>query len=1030
MKDTLIFFRICVLFLLLLLHLCVIAGPNQPHLFLAPIKSKNFFTTQDTIPVPVPPSLCDVAEIRAKLTAAGNVELLGLDNSCSLYFINPVAMTGPDAQAYAKGFGANLVSIQSDAENKALGLALVNQGYGKDVVWIGLSDELVEGTFIWYDGSPVIYTNWNPPDEPNNAGDEDCVQIFADGTWNDLNCKGYNSKSVIEVNLCPVTKVNPAKSIICRGDKVTLTTQTLLGAPNYTYSWVSNPAGFTSNIESPEVSPLETTTYTVTATDRYKCVSTSEVKITVTILNATITPNGPTTFCDGDSVMLTATAAGSYEWDTGQTTQSITVKESGLYTVKIINGVCTGTAQIQVYKLPKPIAAFENTTVCTGYPTLFTADKSKDALVYGWDFGDGTQALGKNPSHTYAKAGTYNVILGVAGVGNCTDTILQKVTVNETPKAGFTSSPTACLRDSIHFNNTTTTDPATTISSYLYSFGDASGSALKNPSHLYAKSGTYTVNLLVVTADQCQATATGTVTVFDQPKADFTVLDVCASDSAKFVDASTIDAPSKINEYAWDFGDGSKSAVKNPSHLYTDGQHSATLIVVTAKGCADTITKELTVFPKVIADFSSPDICLHQPTIFSNKSTGPYIKSDWQFADSTTDNTPSPTHLYKYPKTYAVTLTVTSANNCKSIFTMNVVVHDLPKVKFSAPNVCDGKPVLFTDQSTIKSPSAITALNWDFGDGTPASTLTSPQHQYAAVKQYTVLLKAMSNFGCIDSLSKIITINPLPVPNFTGIDTSGCTPLTTSFQNQSTIGSGKMVKWLWDYGLLNSKSDAQNPPPFIYKNQSHTTAALYTVKLTVTSDSGCTASITKPNFVIVHPAPAANFSISPQETLITNPLVSFSNLSIGNDSCVWNFDGNGTGMSQVCDPPPYSYTDTGTFAVKLIVTNTYGCADTIIRNVIIQPDFVLYIPSAFTPNDDEINDTFGPKGNYILDFEMSIFDRWGNMMYTTKDINLPWNGGIKGTNVMAQSAVYVYVINIKAANKRHYFYKGAVALIR
>src|SRR3954471_4996661 len=233
----------------------------------------NPVNVSSRLPALPPPGSCDVAEIRRVLLAAGNVQLQGLDSTCSLYFINPKYMSGPAAQAYAQTFGANLISIQSLKENDDLKAALVNQCYGSEVVWIGLSDELNEGTFVWYDGSPVTYTNWGSG-EPNNSGDEDCTQIFANGTWNDLNCNGYNSLSVIEVSLCPVTTIVPSKlTTICLGDSITLTAKTFLGAPNYNYTWVSNPPGTTSTKDSIKVSPLVTTTYSVSMIDRYKCVS-------------------------------------------------------------------------------------------------------------------------------------------------------------------------------------------------------------------------------------------------------------------------------------------------------------------------------------------------------------------------------------------------------------------------------------------------------------------------------------------------------------------------------------------------------------------------------------------------------------------------------------------------------------------------------------------------------------------------------------------------------------------------------------
>lgn len=994
------------------------------------IPNQNPKNNRPQSPAPPLPGTCDVADVRAKLIAGGCIELLEMNSPCSLYFIDTVKLTGADAQAYAEQFGANLISVQSKAENDSLGKALLKQGFG-GVIWIGFTDAAKEGDFVWSDGSSIPYTNW-ASGEPNNfnpniPGPENCTQIYPDGTWNDLSCT-LKSRSVIEVNLCPVTTIAATKSTICLGDTTTLNSKTILGAPDYTYSWTSDPPGFTSTIQSPVVSPTLTTTYSVSVTDRYKCVSIEDITITVNPLTATITPSGPITFCQGDSVVLTAGKAASYKWSTGATTQSITVKTSAVYTVEVTDAPCKKTTQVTVTVIPKPVAAFKNNTVCMGDPTVFT-DQSVGAIVWGWDFGDNTPyVLTQNPKHTYTKAGVYKVRLGVVGLGNCVDTIQQLVTVHDTPVVSF-FNVNNCSKDSIYFRNTTTADPATNITNYVYDFGDGKTGSMPDMGHLYTKGGTYKVTLKATTADGCVSSAVNAVVIDDSPvAAALGIQNMCASDTAKFTNKSVI-ANGKMTYY-WDFGDGSPvdSIISNPSHVYAAGTYTVTLAIVSDKGCGDTLRQPIEIYPAVKADFSAADVCLHEPVVFKNLSTGPVVTYAWNFNDNTTGSDMDPTHTYALPKTYNVSLTVESAKSCKSVIIRKVVVHELPVAKFSAPNVCDGKNVVFKDLSTVASPSIIASWAWDFGDGSAIATVTSPQHLYAAVNKYTVLLKVVTNFGCIDSITKPVSVNANPVVDFTAKDTAGCQPLKTTFTNQSTISAGTILKYLWEFGSVNSKSDLKDPPPYTFKNTSNTVPIKYTIKLTATSDSGCVTTASKPNYITVFPKPLASFSLNPREALVTNPIIAFTNLSIGADSCEWSFDS--IGASNVFNPPPYSFVDTGVYKVTLIASNTYGCADTTYREVIIEPDYVIYIPAAFTPNGDEINDTFGAKGSFIMDYEMSIFDRWGNVMYETKDINLPWNGGIKGTSVLAEEAVYVYIIKIKGTNKRNYFYKGAVTVVR
>jgi gliding motility-associated-like protein len=1038
MKDVLLVGKIIVLFLLGTFQIKAISMPSTKrespkHLNTNILIShtKGFLASNpisDTVPLSAPSTFtCDTSDIVNQLTKGGNKKLFGIDSTCSLYFLNTQYMSADAAQAYAKSFGGNLVSIQSAAENDAIGVALAKQGFGSAVVWIGFTDAKVEGTFEWYDGSPVSYKNWRPGGEPNNAGgNENCTQIFPDGFWNDLNCSLANL-SIIEISLCPTTKITPSKSTpICPGESVTLATTTMLGAPSYSYYWTSSPAGFTSNLINPVVTPTVTTTYSLTVIDKYKCSTQSTITIIVNDINTTITPSGPTTFCEGDSVILTASAGDSYEWSTGETTQSITVLNSGNYSVKITKGICIGNVQKSVTVFPKPIPAFKNTTVCKGIATAFT-DQSIGGSSWGWNFGDGAFGTGQNPQHTYAKAGIFTVTLVVRGAGNCMDSIQQLVTVHDTPEASFFYY-NSCTHDSIYFSNTSIIDPSTTIASFLYNFDDGKTSNLSDPAHMYAKGGLYKVLLKITTADGCVGTATVSTQVYESPTAIADIKDICSIDSAKFINKSTI-ATGKITKYYWDFGDGSAidSTQWNPSHLYAPGTFEVMLVVV-SQGCTDTLRKNIEVSPSAIANFTTKDVCLNQPTVFTDQSTGPVQTYMWVFGDGNTGSDASPSHIYATAKTYSVTLTVITAKNCKTTITKKTTVYPLPLAKFSAPNVCEGKMMLFKDQSTINGIPFNGHWYWDFDDGA-TDTITSPQHLYAAVKQYNVSLKVVTSFGCADSVTKLITINPKPVVDFTTTDTAGCSPFVTTFVNQTTIVSGKITKYLWEFGSLNSKSDLKDPPPHTFYNPSYTTPIDYTIKLTATSDSGCVSSISKSNFITVFPKPYAAFNLNPKETLLTNPLISFTNLSIGTDSCSWAFDSTGI-SSTLCNPPVYAYTDTGTYVVTLIAANLYGCLDTAYKTVVIEPDYVFYIPSGFTPNGDEINDTFSARGSFIQDYEMTIYDRWGTVVYVTQDINLPWTGGIKGTTVLAKSDVYVYVMKIKATNKKNYYYKGVVSLIR
>ena len=272
-----------------------------------------------------------------------------------------------------------------------------------------------------------------------------------------------------------------------------------------------------------------------------------------------------------------------------------------------------------------------------------------------------------------------------------------------------------------------------------------------------------------------------------------------------------------------------------------------------------------------------------------------------------------------------------------------------------------------------------------------------------------------------------ITVNPYPIVNFTATDTFGCSPLCISFQSTAAISSGSNIKWFWDLG---DGSTVNNSQIFdhCFTNNSVFLSDSFNVTLSVTSDSGCVSTGTKNNYVTVYPNPKAVFTVQPQTTTITNPVISIADLSEGVESWNWNF--GDTQLSILSDPLSHKYADTGTYTITLITDNHFGCDDTTRQTIIVDPDFTFYIPNSFTPNEDGINDTFTGNGIFIKSFQMSIFDRWGNLIFLSEDINKPWDGRANHGSDIALQDVYVYSINVTDFKNKKHNYKGIVTLIK
>jgi gliding motility-associated-like protein len=457
------------------------------------------------------------------------------------------------------------------------------------------------------------------------------------------------------------------------------------------------------------------------------------------------------------------------------------------------------------------------------------------------------------------------------------------------------------------------------------------------------------------------------------------------------------------------------------------GTYAVTLIVSTG-GCGDTIVDSVKVYPIPIPAFVGTNVCQGDTTLFTNSSTiagGTITSWIWSFGDLSTSNIQTPTHLYKTSGTYTVSLTVTSNNGCDSTFKSTVVVNPLPIAAFSATTPCAGTATQFTDGSTVSSGS-ISSWSWYFGDG-GTSILQNPSHLYSTAGTYPVTLKITSNNGCIDSITKNVTVNPNPVPGFYS-DTAGCATLCVKFMDTSKVAAPAVISnWLWNFGDGTTDSNTLSAPGHCY-----TKPGTYSVSLTVSTKNGCTETFTRPNYITAWPLPVANFNASPNPTvLINDPTVYFINTSTGNPvGWTWETFGDGSDSVKLTENTTHTYQDTGTFYTTLIVVNKYGCVDSVKEPIVVQPVWTFYVPNAFTPNGDGINDYFIGKGIGLLNYEMWIFDRWGMQLYHCTDINKPWDGKVQNSSVECQEDTYVYLIVITDVFHNQHRYVGKVSIIK
>lgn len=731
--------------------------------------------------------------------------------------------------------------------------------------------------------------------------------------------------------------------------------------------------GNTASVQNPSHSYTNSGTYTVTleVTTNHGCTNTFSQDITIA--------PGPTVdftvagTCEGETFTFENESSADpnfndpivdWSWDFGDGNTSIDENTSNPYsdegvynvslTVESANG-CVNSLTLPVEVYANPTASFVSASSCLGGETVFTDESvvnntttTSNITNWDWDFGDGNTSTEQNPSNTYNVVGTFNPTLTVTTDNGCSASVSGEVIINAGPSFDIVTND-ACLNTVMTFTDEITgnqgsNDPITTWS---WDFGDGTTSNQEHPNHTYTDPGTYTVSVEVSTGNGCVGTVNEDVTVFPLPNASFGHIPSCQGGLFTFSDESTTDVTygDPINSWLWNFDDGNTSANQNPTHAFDDeGVYGVSLTVETVNGCVNEVTLPAEVSPSPTASFTNSNVCFGEGTVFTNESfsggtssTSNIVAWEWDFTDGNTSTEENPTHTFANEGTYYPTLTVTSDNGCTGTVTGEVEVYALPVANFNAEMACLSTPTIFSDASVVGgagSNSTITNWDWDFGDGN-ASTVQNPENTYVNGENFDVSLTVTSNFGCVDSYTDEVAVFINPTADF--ITDSVCLGTTNSFQDVSVAdqtNNDSVDDWHWDFG--DNATDTIKNPTHTYDSEGS-----YQVVLTVTSDKGCSAAITKS--VLVYPAPVIDVLISKECLNTPTVFTDQSTVNSGQTSNQidgWNWD-FGDGNTSVDQHPSYTFDEEGIYDVSLTVSTDKGCSATSILEVTVFPNPVV-----------------------------------------------------------------------------------------
>ncbi len=277
---------------------------------------------------------------------------------------------------------------------------------------------------------------------------------------------------------------------------------------------------------------------------------------------------------------------------------------------------------------------------------------------------------------------------------------------------------------------------------------------------------------------------------------------------------------------------------------------------------------------------------------------------------------------------------------------------------------------------------------------------------------------------CVNDTTKVtVQVTENPIIAFSSDVVKGCFPLEVEFLNESTSNQNSVVEWNLGDGTTSSN------PSIV--DHTYTGIDCFDVTLTITADNLCTTTKTVTDMICVDPLPLASFNVNPQQVFSFDPTAVFENTSVLNNQNYWDFD-DGTNSQELNPTHQFPIGQIGNYNVQLIVVSDQGCRDTTYRVVIVKDQLLFYVPNTFTPDGDEHNNIFLPimtAGFSPASYECYIYNRWGELIFESKDIAMGWDGTYNGS--MVQTGLYTWVLRFKDDDTdEKYEFAGHVNLMR
>ncbi|MEO5641694.1 MAG: PKD domain-containing protein [Bacteroidia bacterium] len=845
--------------------------------------------------------------------------------------------------------------------------------------------------------SPYSY-QWSPSGGTASAASSLCAGNYTCLVTDADFCQTTASFIITQPSVLSVNATSTPE--VCGGSNGTATANPSGGTASYTYQWA--PSGGTNATAA----SLVAGSYTCTITDANGCSASAIATvaagggITTTISSLIdVTCNG------GNNGSATAAVSGgsgpyNYTWSpSGGNASTATGLIAGNYSVAVTDAFgCMSSATVIITQPPALAAMQFQTDVLCNAACNGSASSAVTGGVapytYAWSPSGGTAAAANS-----LCAGNYSCL--ITDANGCLLTLTFTITEPNALTLSVTASDASCF-------NTCDGQVAVTPSggTTAYSFAWSTGCTTSACNAVCA--GSYSVT--VSDANGCSAAASITVSQPAQLFITTSATDAHCNLPDGSVAANATGGTGTIS-YQWISGPSTSGWNNLSANTYS-------VIATDQNNCSDTSAATVNNLNGVTASLTSQiDLsCFNSNNgalVFTpSGGNGPYTFAWTPNVSSSNSATGLAAGNYQ--------VTITDSNGCST--TQTTIITQPAQLTIIAnantASVCAGTAVQLSSNGNGGTPAYTYA--W-----MPGPLAGSNQNIIPSVTTtYTAYIADVN--GCSDSATVLVVVNPVPQADFVADVISGCAPVCVNFTDLSTVISPDIIAaWEWDFGDGSPLATVQNPA------HCFSDAGSYAVALNISTTGGCNASFNFPGYINVFANPVAAFGASPQPTTILNPHITFSDSSSNAVSWSWSF-GDLSNSTSNLQNPEFTYADPNCYQAVLTVTSSEGCTDIETHEVCIKPEVTLYVPNSFTPNGDGKNDLFFPVGLNLIDedYELMIFDRWGNLIFKSEQLSKGWDGTVNNGSEIVEEGTYVWKMNVRDSSGQQHFLTGHINLIR